>query len=236
MFQLIKSHDIKALRVLGKKFNDTNQIVPAIMCLEIVFSDWPNMYQMSATDISELISDFNIYCRLMQNIGYSKDPCNDPHIMKLFNIVQSSENRFFLREGTFLYQNILKSQSPSRIVSLDNQGVYVTEWELSRSFGDFVMERLAARISTENAACREASAFSPCLLYLVNDHCARAQCPRQHVTSSVLTQQWYTLQIKIHFQQLLVADILCTLTRYRGEKIRTMRCVDNEQSGCYVLP
>lgn len=205
MFRLIKSQNIKALRLLGRKFGNNKQTIPAILCLEIVFTNWPNMYQMSAADISELIGDFYLYCTLMENIAHSRNPCNDPLIQRLFNIVPSGDNRFLLRKGTFIWESALKFRTPA---ANDEQGIIVPEWDLSRNFAKFIFSRLADRIMAENASCRGAAAFTPCINYLVNDHCGRFQCPHQHIRSPSLTQEWRMLQIKIHFQQIVIFQML----------------------------
>lgn len=177
------------------------------------------MSRMSATEISELLVDFLAYCRLLQSIANLQDPCKNPGIQKLFNIVPSTDNTFFLCDSTYLHERTLDSRTP--LVRTNEQGVFVSELELSRKINYHIIELLTAKIRTQNDACRRAQAFNPCISFITN-FCGRRECPRHHILPVSLTREWYNLQVRIHLQQILVIQVLPTSPHDKLVHIRSV--------------
>ncbi|KDR84732.1 hypothetical protein GALMADRAFT_260438 [Galerina marginata CBS 339.88] len=221
MFQYIKSGDSKNLRILGKKFASQNHVTAAIMCFDHFFTTWPNMHRMSSFEICEFLCDFLEYCNLMQKIANITSPCRNPHIRKLFGIVPSTENIFFLPSTTFLHGKVIESRAP--LTGSNEQGVFITEWDLSRRFREYLLRRLTNRVIVENNACKLAQAFNPCPPHILNSYCNRKDCPRQHLIPSTLTREWYNLQVRIHLQQILVIQSFCPPFVTPVEKIKCIR-------------
>ncbi|KIM48469.1 hypothetical protein M413DRAFT_440213 [Hebeloma cylindrosporum] len=205
MFKAITSSDSKGLRSLGKKFASKGELISALICYDHYFSDLPNMSRMSVTDISELLADFLAYCGFLLHIANAQDPCKDPGIQKLFNIVPSTDNTFFLRTSTYLHERILASRTP--LARENEQGVFVSESELARKINYNMVADLTAKVKAENDACRRAQVFNPCIPFITN-FCNRRDCPRHHIPSVSLTREWYNLQVRIHLQQILVIQAL----------------------------
>lgn len=178
------------------------------------------MSRMAASDISEFLTDFLAYCGFLHRIANTKDPCKNLEIQKLFNIVPSTDNTFFLRNSTYLHEKILESQTP--LARENEQGVFVFELELSRKINYHLIARLTAKIKTQNEACRRAQVFNPCIPFITN-YCNRKECPRHHIPSASLTREWYNLQVRIHLQQILVIQVLPTPPQDKIAHIRSVQ-------------
>ncbi|KAF8974058.1 hypothetical protein BDZ97DRAFT_421872 [Flammula alnicola] len=221
MFQAIKAGDAKGLRTLGKKFASKGSSASAVMCFDHCFSSLPNMYTMPLVDVSDILGDFFAYCNLLRRIVNLPNPCNSPRIQKLFSIQPSTENTFFLPNATFLHNKVLESRTP--LTGSNEQGVFISEWELSRKLKEHLIIRLKSGINGENEACRQAQAFNPCASFVVNQYCNRKECPHQHILSASLTREWYNLRARIHLQQILILQVLLSLPFNPIDRIRYLR-------------
>src|SRR6266567_7521351 len=112
MFRAITASNSKGLRLLGKKFASNGESISALMCYDYYFNDMPDISRTSATEISELLADFLVYCGLLHRVANLQDPCKQSEILKLFNIVPSTDNTFFLCNSTYLHERILYSRTP----------------------------------------------------------------------------------------------------------------------------
>jgi hypothetical protein len=139
MFQVITSSNSKELRLLGQKFASKGVSVSALMCYDHYFNDMPSMSRMAATDISEFLADFFAYCGFLHRIANTQDSCKNPGIQKLFNIIPSTDNTFFLRNSTYLHERILESHTP--LARENEQGVFVSELELSKKINYHIIAR-----------------------------------------------------------------------------------------------
>ena len=220
MFQAITSSDLKGLRLLGKKFALKGESVSALMCYDHYFNDIPSVSRMAATDISEFLTDFIAYCGSLHRVANTQDLCKNPGIQKLFNIVPSTDNTFFLRNSTYLHERILHSQTP--LARENEQGVFVFELELSKKIYYHLITRLTSKIKIQNDACRRAQVFNPCTPFITN-HCGRKECPRHHIAPVSLTREWYNLQVRIHLQQILVIQELPTPPQDKIAHIRSVQ-------------
>jgi len=223
MFETIRVGETKKLRELGHQFARNKQTVNAVFCYDHVFQQPPNMHNMSAAEIADFLGHFLLYCDLLQTIANTPNPVHDLNIRKLFNIVPTSGNVFFLAIGTFLHDKIIDSRA--RLEESTEQGIFISEWELSRKFRGCVMQRLTKRILAENDACKFAQALRPCPSFVINSQCNRIDCPRQHIKPSLMTRDWFDLQMKIHLRQIIIVQILCTPPCHPAEKIKHIRYV-----------
>ena len=222
MFEAIKAGDFNLLRTLSKQFTSRGDRTSAALCLDHYFQSFPNIRNWTSLEISELLHDFLVYCRSLQALISIPNPCNRTHIQKLFRICPFSDNIFLIRNATFLHSKLMASRV--NLVRSVEEGVLISEWELTRKFKEYLMDHLLHVVTTENDSCRhDASAFYPCLPYIVNRQCTRKQCPRQHLEAASLTGSWYNLQVKIHLQQILIFHTLHVVPRHGVNTIRQFR-------------
>ncbi|KJA29102.1 hypothetical protein HYPSUDRAFT_32443 [Hypholoma sublateritium FD-334 SS-4] len=220
MFEAIRSNNQKDLRDLGRKFSLKSLPNPAILCFDHYFTDIPVMYTLSPSDISDVLQDFLAYCNLLQHLIHTANPCRSPQICKLFSILPLQEGTFLLPTATYLNNRILEVRTP--LLGTNDQGIIISEWELSRRLKDFIADWLREQIYKQNKECQRAQAFNTCTLSIVG-YCARRECPDRHIPTVVLTSNWFNLQVKIHLQQLLIVQIWCNLMRNPGERMKQIR-------------
>jgi len=223
MFEAIKAGDLKVLRTLSKQFVSRGDRVSAVLCLDHYFHSFPSLRNLTSLDLSELLHDFLFYCRSLEDLILLPNPCNNIRIRKLFRIHPSSDNILLLPNATFLHSKIIETRA--NLVRSDEEGILISEWELTRKFKECLMNRLLGIIKTENDSCHHAPAFTPCLPYIVNRQCNRVQCPRQHIDTTSLTRSWYNLQVRIHLQQILIFQTLRTAPPHGVDKIKQFRYV-----------
>ena len=223
MFEAIKAGDLKLLRTLSKQFTSRGDRVSAVLCLDHYFQSFPNIRNWTSLEISELLHDFLVYCRSLETLISTSNPCNKIPIQKLFRICPSSDNIFLIRNATFLHSKLIASRV--NLVRSDEEGILISEWELTHKFRECVTDHLLHIVKLENDFCRYASAFYPCLPYIVIRQCTRKQCPRQHLEVTSLTRSWYNLQVKIHLQQILIFHTLHVVPFHGVDKIKQFRYV-----------
>lgn len=228
MFEAIKAGDLKLLRTLSKQFVSRGDKVSAVLCLDHYFQSFPNLHNFTSLELSELLHDFLGYCRSLESLIVTPNPCNSLLIQKLFRIYPSSDNILWLPNATFLHNKLLETRA--NLVGSDEEGILISEWELTRRFKEFLINRLLHVVKLENDSCHCASAFNPCLPYIVNRQCNRPQCPRQHIETTSLTRSWYNLQVRIHLQQILILQTLHIAPPHSIDKIRQFRYVQISHS------
>jgi hypothetical protein len=224
MFEAIKAGDLKVLRSLSKQFASRGDKVSAVLCLDHYFQSFPNLRNFTSAELSELLQDFFIYCRFLETSILIPNPCHSGLIQKLFQIYPSSNNILLLPNATFLHSKLIETRV--NLVRSDEEGILISEWELVRKFKECLSDRLLHIVTMENDSCHyDASAFNPCLPYIVNRQCNRPQCPRQHIEASSLTRSWYNLQVKIHLQQILIFQTLHVVPPHNIDTIRQYKYV-----------
>ncbi len=220
MFEAIRSTSKKDLRELGKGFILKGLPIPAILCFDHYFATIPVMYTMSPSDISNVLQDFLAYCNLLQRLVNIDNPCSNRQICKLFSILPQQEGTFLLPTATYLNNRILEIRPPP-ILSTNDQGIIIAEWELSRRLRGFIADWLREQIYKQNKECQRSQAFNTCTLYATR-YCARRDCQDRHIPTAALTSDWFNLQVKIHLQQLLILQIYCN-RMHPGERMRHIR-------------
>lgn len=225
MFEAIQAGDLKVLRTLSKQFGSRGDKASAVLCLDHYFQSFPNLRNLTSLELSDLLHDFLVYCQSLEALVLIQNPCNSIRIQKLFQIYPSSDNILLLPIGTFLHNQLIGSRA--KLLRSDEEGILISEWELTRKLRGCLTDRLLHIVKIENDACHyDASAFHPCLPYIVNRQCNRPQCPRQHIEATSLTRSWYNLQVRIHLQQILIFHTLHVVPPPHGiDKLRQFRYV-----------
>ncbi len=187
------------------------------------------MYGMTSQDVSGFLKDFLLFCRTLYRIAVTPNPCQDENICKLFSIMPSGKNYFLLPPGTFLYNELAGTLA---LLVPNEHGAVISEWDLSQGFKRSLLNRLKARITGENDACKQARAFNPCLPFIINNgHCNRKSCPNEHLGTASLGQNWFQLRIRIHLQQILVIQGLRMVPINPNERVKQYRYA----SYCYFF-
>jgi len=214
MFQAIFCGDSARLQQLGQQYCDTNNQVSALLCLEHVFIDTPQIQFMLACDLSTSLKTFSLYAWLLHDVTLV-NPCTDPSMQKLFGFRILSENSFFIPIGTFLHP--AQREYQEFVPQGNEDGVFVSGWELSQIFARSLRQHLMRKISQENEMCRQAKAFSPCSTFAVYGSCSRIECPLEH--TPVTGPESYNIRVKLHLQQVQIYQSLHSI-EYRQELLK----------------
>lgn len=222
MFEAIRTSNKKVLRDLGRKFILKSLPIPAILCFNHYFAAIPVMYAMSQSEISDILRDFFAYCNLLQHLVYTASPCSNPQICKLFSILTRQEGTFLLPTATYLNIRILETRSRTSLWGSNDEGIIISEGELSRRLREFISGWLREQVYKQNNECQRAQAFNTCTLFTVK-YCTREKCSDRHIAAEALTSNWFNLQVKIHLQQLLIVQIYCNLTHNPVQRMKNIR-------------
>ncbi|KAF9014907.1 hypothetical protein BDQ17DRAFT_1418043 [Cyathus striatus] len=211
MFEAILAGDSTKLLDLGRSFAMTNATTLAVLCFDYHFKKFPSILNSNAEKVATILGDFLLYTELLNDLRKVKDPCNNRDIQKLFGFRLSSDNVFFVPAGTYLH--LMTGEIPIVLLGRTESGVLISEANLANLYKRCVGKYLRIRVSEEDSLCRGAEAFSPCLSYASLGYCNRPQCPRQHLEAVSLTPSHYNVRVRIHLQQILIAQSLYA-TRY----------------------
>jgi hypothetical protein len=222
MLQAVSKGDINQLRKLGEKFYKVDRnTVAALLCFDHVFKTAPRMLVATSSDMAHTLEAFHAYIQLLRDMALHPDPCNTPSIQKLFGFRALTEKDFLLPTHTF-FERVMSEHGETAIRSSDD-GHVVSSWVLARMFKRSLCERLRDKILQQEANCRGAQAFSPCLSFGVFGFCHRQECPQVHVDTWSIQPDWYNLRVRIHLQQILIVQTLMsavTLQRWETTKLQ----------------
>ncbi|KAJ3514932.1 hypothetical protein NLJ89_g2078 [Agrocybe chaxingu] len=222
MFQAIRSGDLPKLRLLGRMFSASSNGTSAILCYDHFFKSFPIMYRMTPAEISDILHDFYLYVCHLHRIANISKPCQDLDMRKLFCIYPSTGDKFLVPCDTFLHKVLMEGRVI--LISSNERGIVVSEWELERAVTNMLQKRLVARVQRENRECKNARALNPCASFVVNGYCNRVDCPRCHLQSSSLTRDWYNLQVKIHLQQISIVQAFAVVPlRFAHDRTKDFR-------------
>lgn len=200
------SGDSTRLPHLGRNFYLQKNMPAALLCLDHYFVNPPRIIVMKGQEVAEILWMFHAYARLLHDVAFDRDPCNNPSIQKLFGFQRSTENLFLVPRGTFLHGILIGYRSP--IHRNDAESMLVSNWDLSQGFRRSLCDRLRRRVLEENEMCRKAQAFSPCLSFVVSGICNRTGCPQEHLRGTDLTLEWFNIRVRLHLQQILIFQTL----------------------------
>jgi hypothetical protein len=209
MFKAIISGTSAELRQLSDTFLLAKNYPAALLCLDHHFINPPRIQVMNGHQVADILGVFFVYARRLHDMAVESDPCSSPSIQKLFGFRSQTENVILIPEGTFLHL-ILDRYQPTVLRSTVD-GVLVSNRELSHILRQSLCDRLHHRVQEENAICRRARTFSPCLTFAVFGNCNRpngVECPQEHSTSSYLNPESYNVRVRIHLQQILIFQTL----------------------------
>src|ERR1700722_8639242 len=171
--------DQSRLRQFGEMFYLANENSAAVvLCLNHVFQNIPSI---RASEIP-ILPEFFCLCSPSEN--FSLRSMYKSRSPKAFGI-QETTNKV-------LYPKTLFSIASSLALKLKS----------------YRCDRLQKRLLDYNQLCREAQAFTPCLLFLMRNHCYRVNCPQAHLAVDAFTREFYNERIRSHLYQIMILRTL----------------------------
>ncbi|KAG2023736.1 hypothetical protein CC2G_001355 [Coprinopsis cinerea AmutBmut pab1-1] len=224
MFRNIKDKNLGALRQLGIQFLKRNEKVPALVCFDYCFMALPVFSGLSNAKISVILDDFMVYCRLMREVASNLN-LDSPGIQRLFALTPAaSENMFHVPRGTWVYHRLKAISHKEFLPQHDEESPIISRQTIVEILKFLLWSRLVKRILEENELCQRTKAFSPCLPFIMNEECHLQNCHRQHIDYKDLTQEWYTAQIRMYLQQILIFHTLfCIPFELVGHRLKEQR-------------
>ncbi|KAI6011131.1 hypothetical protein EDC04DRAFT_2959379 [Pisolithus marmoratus] len=183
---------------LGEEFSARGEDAMALITFNVLSSQLPTLHSARASEFDVFLRRFERYVRLLVSIVSGEIPflVTDSKVMKVFGIVQSSDCRYSVTAGTFLYRSFRQSQ------------------HLSTEINDLLRAQLRAhlrkKVVDENNVSYISQAFSTQCPYSVlhGHHCHRKHCNHQHERKAYLTAASYNMKINLHLQQIRILDLM----------------------------
>ncbi|KAI6094857.1 hypothetical protein EDD16DRAFT_1502638 [Pisolithus croceorrhizus] len=202
---LTESHYIHRSRSLAESFTKRDEKVPALWCLNHVFSRLPQLFSATLEDFAHFLRKFYTYSHLLYIIASHNDPVGGRGVRRLFGIIQLSDDQYEVQPGSFILatpravstdDDEQKSPSPS------------TRGQITGALKERVRLHLRYQVNAETRLCYNAKVFSQCLLYAVNGSCNYAKCKQHHVPPSSLDPAQYNARVGIHLQQMRILQLV----------------------------
>lgn len=204
MFRNIKQQKYETLRQLGSEFLKRGENIQALLCFDHAFMNPPVLAGLENTEISPILEDYLTYVTLLRDVTSSLDLAK-PAIQRLFGIQPaSSENMFNVPRGTLLHLVLTNLKNEELALQYDVDSPIVSGQTILATLKSHLWARFVKRIKDENDLCKRTMAFSPCPGYIINESCFLINCQRQHIPYAQLTQDWFTAQLRMHLQQILI--------------------------------
>ncbi|KAH7926210.1 hypothetical protein BV22DRAFT_1063475 [Leucogyrophana mollusca] len=207
MFETIISEDLAELERLAEGFLDVHQRPEAaLLCYEHVFSRALRIQAATAEQVATALRKFHSYIRLLYQFMSDVDPMSSPYTRKLLCISELSSNEYTIAPGTFLdrtMQTLRASFHPS-----SPTGTTVSRTQLTEHVRASLRAHLRHKVMEEDALCRDASAFSVCLTYVMSGQCNWEGCRQAHVDLVSLDSKQYNARVGIHLQQILILQFM----------------------------
>ncbi|KIY43108.1 hypothetical protein FISHEDRAFT_54171, partial [Fistulina hepatica ATCC 64428] len=204
MFRAMRSMQFAQIRQLSHKFLSQKNELAALRALDFLFTGFPNMRHMEAQEATETLELFSQYALLLRRVASSHEPCNDNDIRKLFGFRDSTESSTMVPARTFFYNKIIDSATTTAIRT-NEEGILISNTELTKLFYHSLQSRLEDRINKENNSCRQAAVYTPvCLYHILLGGCHKEGCLRAHPAPDALTVEWYNVHVRLHLQQILI--------------------------------
>ncbi|KAK7034640.1 hypothetical protein VNI00_012282 [Paramarasmius palmivorus] len=218
MFKAILGKESTTLRDLGLAFHKASQRSAALLCLDHCFIHFPAIKISSPSEITPILESFAIYTELLGDLAVKPDACNLSGVQRLLNLKMTTQNIFYIPSGSFLHTQVMRGRT--RIQSSTEDGITVSNADLSACLQGTFKFRLRERIVTEDTACQQAKAFiAPCISFTVLGRCNR-DCRRLHIEKNAMTIEWYNAQVRIYLQQILIVNSFPTLEGEGRAKLR----------------
>lgn len=207
MFLAITSGNLTRVVQLSQSFSTEKISHPAaLLGFHHYFNNFPRIQISPSPEVAQVLADFLVYTRLLCEMAFDPDPCNNPTIQKLFAIQVSTDNAFIVPSATYLYRILMDTHTS--VLRSNDEGTLVSDWELSRTIRRCIWDHLRQKVLEENEICRKTRAFSVCLSFLVLGSCARRDCHREHRDSTTINSEWFNIRVRLHLQQVLVFQTL----------------------------
>lgn len=210
MFQAIAKADPVSLDRLAPVFIKGSRKAAALLALDHLFSRLPTLKSYTADEMSQFLAKFLEYSRLLHSVISDPDPLSHNSIKQLFCIREVSNTEYNLELGTFLHSSAIGDcdghQHPT--VALSKNDVVL-------ALRKYLAARLCERTIEENHLCCNASAFSQCLTFIINDTCNRVNCPQEHVRLADLDPKRYNLRLGIHLRQIHILQVMYSVSQGR---------------------
>ncbi|KAH6917677.1 hypothetical protein BKA70DRAFT_1178699 [Coprinopsis sp. MPI-PUGE-AT-0042] len=216
IFLAIDHCDWGQTRELGRKLILGNRHAEALLCLSYALhpSNLPNMERFNNEEIASTLADLVAFCSLLR---YQADNLNlrDEGLQRLFNFHPSQiEDTYVVSPGSWLHRVFAIDPTAAHIGS---EGRPLPSQALEKRLRDALLGFTAEVIQNENKQCRSALAFTPCLPFALTGYCKFGdKCFRQHLSRKALDQPWYTAQVRMHLQQIVLSQIIESIPSYLG--------------------
>ncbi|KAH6917647.1 hypothetical protein BKA70DRAFT_1418375 [Coprinopsis sp. MPI-PUGE-AT-0042] len=215
IFLAIDRSDWAEARALGHRFLfQENEHTSALLCLSYALHpsnlhsirDWPN------ASIAEILSDFISFCSLLKYHADNLDLQND-ELRRLFNFQATSvENTYVVPPGSWLHSVLTANNEGSQ-----EDDILIPSLTLGQKLKDGLLAFMASVIDRGNHECRTALSFNPCIQFVIETHCDRRGslrgCRSHHITLPELTHTWIATQVRIHFQQVILCQLMESIPR-----------------------
>ncbi|KAH9949529.1 hypothetical protein B0H21DRAFT_728406 [Amylocystis lapponica] len=197
MFRAIVSADFATLSQLGERFYRLHQdIAAALVCLDHVGSNLPNLRAASAHNVANTFQSFLLYARILQNLSADANPCSNEIMRRSFRFEPTTEEYFLIPKETWLYNFCSPSRRPT------DRGEEVLRWDLEQLLRRLLRNRLRSQVRNENDLCHDIRVLQPCLPFIF----------------SIAT---YCLRVRISVQQILIYHTVFAIEDYgNGHWIR----------------
>ncbi|KAJ2926880.1 hypothetical protein H1R20_g10209, partial [Candolleomyces eurysporus] len=235
LFQSLRKPDgASTFRRLAYRFLGRGDKHQTVLCFDHYFINFPSTLEITNADMVTILEDFGQYCRSFRDLILCLD-VTDEDTQRLFNFRPVPiGNAYRVRTKTWLCEQITDASTKLQVLERDDEFITVSNNELQHFLQAVLWQRLEQRILNENSLCHRIQVFTPCLPFVMNRECHRANCPRHHVNYQELTQDWFNRQIRIHLLQILIYHVYLGIPTPK-DRDRTIQ--DRRREGTvYVVP
>ncbi|KAF9818499.1 hypothetical protein IEO21_02737 [Rhodonia placenta] len=206
MFQAIVANDSEKLLELGHRFHIRHgNRAAALRCLDHVFTNFPELLEASAAEITTSLQHFLLYVQWLQRYAFADNPCDDKDIQRLLGFQNSTQDFFLVFNDTHLH-SLCNNRKTSSLRSTQ-KGVQVLRVGLEGIIKGILRERLHRKVREENDLCYGLRALRPCIGYIVYGRCVQmesGQCSREHLDTKDDKNDAYNQRVRAILQQILI--------------------------------
>ena len=227
MFRAIAQPDLSSLERLANVFLKQDRKAAALLALDHFFCRLPVLRAYQLQEMSLFLDKFLKYARLLHDIISHADPLSSRSIKRLFCITEISNTEYGMGLGSFLHSSATADRQRSKY--FQRFIAALSKIEMVMALRKYLAAHLCERVIEENNLCRNAVVFTQCLTFIVNDQCNRSNCPQEHVKSTDLHAERYSLRIGVHLQQISILQLMYSVDAHlprQGKYVVIYFCVD----------